>query len=251
MQTATILHAGTEDVRASAMGAELLLDLSHDLREPLATAEGWLTSLLDGLCGPLNSEQRDAVGTAAESLNRLQGFIESTLERSRGEAAGERMKEGEFTPLLRETIELFAYPARAKGVSLSARVEGGEAALLMDAMDIRRVLSNLVGNALKYTPAGGSVTVTAVARLGTLTVYVRDTGCGIPKEALDSVFERWSRAPQGRDDGAAEPGTGLGLAIVKRVVVEHQGLVWVDSEVGMGTTMAFALPLCGLEQVLS
>ena len=224
-----------------------LLDLSHDLRSPLAAAEGWLGFLLEGDCGALNEQQRDAVTTAAASLKRLQGFIESTLERSREGAQEARMKEGEFSPLLRETLELFKYPARAKGLSLSARVEGAEARLLMDAMDVRRVLANLVGNAVKYTRPGGSVTVTAAARNGLLTVYVTDTGCGIPASALDGLFERYARAPQGLGEGE-EPGTGLGLAIVRRIVEEHGGLVWADSEVGVGTTMAFALPLCGLKE---
>lgn len=251
MDQTTILHTGTEDVKAGTLGSELLLDLSHDLRSPLAAAEGWLDFLLEGDCGPLNDDQRDAVTTAAASLKRLQGFIESTLERSREGAREARMKEGEFSPLLRETLELFKYPARAKGLSLSARAEGAEARLLMDAMDIRRVLANLVGNAVKYTPAGGSVTVTAAARNGLLTVYVTDTGCGIPAPALEGLFERFARAPQGAGE-AEEPGTGLGLAIVRRIVEEHGGLVWADSEVGVGTTMAFALPLAGLrEEVLS
>lgn len=247
MEQTTILHTGTEDLRAEALGSELLADLSHDLRSPLAAAEGWLGFLLDGDCGALNDEQRDAVNTAAASLKRLQGFIESTLERSRLGAREERMKEGEFTPLLRETLELFKYSARAKGLSLSARVEGAEARLWMDAMDLRRVMANLVSNAVKYTPAGGSVTVTAAARNGLLTVYVKDTGCGIPAPALDGLFERYCRAPQGLAD-SQEEGTGLGLSIVRRIVEEHGGLVWADSEVGSGTTMAFALPLAGLQQ---
>lgn len=230
---------------------DVIADLSHDLRSPLAAAEGWLGFLLGGDCGTLSSEQRDAVTTAAASLKRLQGFIESTLERSRSDAREERMKEGEFTPLLRETLELFKYSARAKGVSLTARIEGAQARLCMDAMDIRRVLANLVSNAVKYTPAGGAVTVTAAARNGLLTVYVTDTGCGIPAPALEGLFERYARAPQGLGE-SQEPGTGLGLAIVRRIVEEHGGLVWADSEVGAGTTMAFALPLAGLtEEVLS
>lgn len=247
MDMTNILHTGSADEQAAALGSEFLLDLSHDLRSPLAAAEGWLGFLLDGDCGPLNSDQRDAVTTAAASLKRLQGFIESTLERSRAGALEERMKEGEFAPLLRETLELFTYSARAKGLSLSARAKGAEARLLMDAMDIRRVLANLVGNAVKYTPPGGSVTVTAAVRNGLLTVYVSDTGCGIPEPALDGLFERYARAPQGFGEGQ-EPGTGLGLAIVRRIVEEHGGLVWADSEVGVGTTMAFALPLAGLTQ---
>lgn len=247
MDMTNILHTGSADVQAAARGSEFLLDLSHDLRSPLAAAEGWLGFLLGGDCGPLNNEQRDAVTTAAASLKRLQGFIESTLERSRSSSVEERMTEGEFTPLLRETLELFTYPARAKGLSLSVRAEGAQALLLMDAMDIRRVLANLVGNAVKYTPSGGSVTVTAVVRHGLLTVYVSDTGCGIPAPALEGLFARYARAPQGLGEGQ-EPGTGLGLAIVRRIVEEHGGLIWADSEVGVGTTMAFALPLAGLAQ---
>ncbi len=222
---------------------EQMQDLSHDLRAPLAAAEGYLRCLLGGECGAVNEEQREVLETAVRGLERMQSLIDETLEAARRDAREGHMEEGDVVPVVGEVLEMFRFLARDKGVSLESRFEAPAARIMMDAGGIRRVLTNLIGNALKFTPRGGSVAVTLAARGGRLTVFVADTGCGIPEEALENVFARFTRAPQGRGGGELVPGNGLGLAIVKRVLEEHGGQVWVDSEVGAGTTVAFALPL--------
>ncbi|MBI3298471.1 MAG: HAMP domain-containing histidine kinase [Elusimicrobia bacterium] len=227
-------------------------DLSHDLRSPLAVAEGYLACLLDGECGDLNGEQRDVVGTALEGLRRLQAFIDEGLEEARSGTREADMVEEDVVPVVQDVMEMFRLMASRRGVTLTGRIETPVARVLMDQARMRRVLTNLVSNALKYTPAGGTVSVSLAARAGRASVFVADTGCGIPAEALDGLCQRFARAPQGRGEGPQAPGTGLGLAIVKEILEEHGGDLWVDSHVGAGSTFAFALPLCaGSVEVLA
>ena len=105
---------------------------------------------------------------------------------------------------------------------------------------MQQILSNLLDNAAKYTPAGGSITLGAINGQGSLNLYVRDTGIGIPKEHVSRLFERFYRVDKARSRELG--GTGLGLAIVKHLVQAHGGGVWVESEPGMGSTFWFSLP---------
>ncbi|MDP6510195.1 MAG: ATP-binding protein, partial [Dehalococcoidia bacterium] len=107
-----------------------------------------------------------------------------------------------------------------------------------DAERVRRVITNLVHNAIKFTPTGGKVTVTAVPEGGEVTVRVTDTGVGIPDEDLTRVFERFYKVDKSRSG----EGTGLGLAIAKHVVQAHGGRIWAESQVGKGSTFSFTLP---------
>ena len=214
---------------------EQMQDLSHDLRAPLAAAEGYLRCLLGGECGAVNAEQREVLETAVRGLERMQSLIDETLEAARRDAREGHMEEGDAVPVVREVLEMFRFLARDKGVALSGRFEAGTARIMMDAGGIRRVLTNLVGNALKFTPRGGSVAVTAAARGGRLTVFVTDTGCGIPEGERERVFEF---AYTTRDDGH-----GLGLAMVHHVVVEdHGGRVTLASRPGEGTEVRLVFP---------
>lgn len=219
---------------------ERLQDLSHDLRSPLAAAEGYLSYLMDGEPGDLNEAQRDALETALRSLRRLQSFIDESLEEARTGLREGVMREGDVVPVVQDVMEMFRLMARGKQVTLTGRLEALEARVVMDEGRIRRVLTNLVGNALKFTPAGGTVSVSLASRGGRVTVFVADTGCGIPNEALGGLCERFVRAPQ--PDGSRVPGTGLGLSIVRQILEEHGGELWVDSQPGVGSTFAFALP---------
>ncbi|MBI5596717.1 MAG: HAMP domain-containing histidine kinase [Elusimicrobia bacterium] len=219
---------------------ERLQDLSHDLRSPLAAAEGYLCYLMGGEAGELNDGQRDALETALRSLRRLQSFIDESLEEARTGYREGGMREGNVVPVVQDVMEMFRLMARGKQVTLTGRLETCEARVVMDEGRIRRVLTNLVGNALKFTPAGGTVSVSLASRGGRVTVFVADTGCGIPNDALGSLCERFMRAPQAELSGV--PGTGLGLSIVRQILEEHGGELWVDSQPGVGSTFAFALP---------
>jgi signal transduction histidine kinase len=145
--------------------------------------------------------------------------------------------------LLNSVVEEFRPQAEAKGHTLTVRREGMGSALEATADDsrLRQVARNLIGNAIKYTPPGGQVAVTAEARGNTVQVTVQDTGIGIPPADLPHIFDRFYRV---QTDATRDiEGNGLGLAIVKAIVEQHAGQIAVESTVGQGSRFSFSLPL--------
>ena len=144
-----------------------------------------------------------------------------------------------ISDLVSDTIELFAALAEQRGVALSGGAEPGVDPVLIDARQIGRVLSNLVSNALRHTPAGGAVQVRAFPVAGQVQVEVADTGEGLSAEDLPHVFERFYRGEKSRS--RATGGSGLGLAIAKGIVEAHGGRVWVESKPGEGARFCFTV----------
>jgi signal transduction histidine kinase len=141
-------------------------------------------------------------------------------------------------PVIQSAVESFHLTADAKDQSLKTEIATGLPQLHADAEQIKRVLDNLLSNAIRHTPRGGEIRITAVQREDYVSISVADTGHGIPSEYLTRLFTRFLSVP-----GAQSGGTGLGLAISRRLIEAHGGQVSAQSEVGRGTTITFTLPI--------
>jgi len=222
------LEAGEEQRR------RLLADVSHELRTPLSVVQGNLEALVDGV-HPADEAHLLAILDETKVLSRLVEDLR-TLSLAESGALALHREAIDVGALVRETVESFASQAEPVSVSLESDVP--EALPQVDADPVRagEILSNLIANALRYTPRGGHVSVTARALESGVVLEVRDTGAGIAPERLARIFDRFYKSPESR-------GAGLGLAIAKQLVEAHGGEISATSVVGQGTTIRFTLPI--------
>ena len=223
--------------------SEFIRTITHELRSPVAVVEKMLSVLEEGHLGTLAPEQADFVTRARRRLEFLHTLVDDLLDLATSKAGSVRRPELATVPLstvVREVCARFAAAATSKGVAL--RVEAADDGLLVFANvgDLDTIVNNLVGNAVKYTQKG-EVRVEVTGGDDWATLVVRDSGIGIPKEALPQLFKEFFRARNAR--AVEERGTGLGLAIVKGLVDRYAGAVEVSSVEGQGTTFTVRLPL--------
>ncbi|MBI2873489.1 MAG: PAS domain-containing protein, partial [Firmicutes bacterium] len=237
-----VLHDITRIRRLEKIRSEFIANASHEIKTPVTAIKGFAETLLEGaLEDPAAS--REFAGIILREAERLTGLVEDLLALSRIESGRIRMKREpvDLTVLAGMVVERFGSMAEKTGVSLVLSGEAGRVETLGDGRRLEQVLVNLVDNALKYTPAGGRVTV-STAGLGTESlVTVEDTGIGIPSEDLPRIFERFYRVDKARSRQLG--GTGLGLSIVKHIVEAHGGSVRVESRPGIGSRFEVRLPL--------
>jgi signal transduction histidine kinase len=221
------LHA-TEARRRS-----FLAEVTHELRTPLAIIRGEAEAITDGV-HQADPEHMGRILTAAHTVERL---VEDLGTLSLGDAGGLilRREPIDLEVLVNESISDLKPVADAAGVALEAEVAEGLPPVLLDPARIRGVLGNLITNALRHTPAGGRITVTAAKDRNGVAVAVEDTGSGIPADMLPYVFDRFVKDP-------ASPGSGLGLAIARDVVTAHLGTIEATSTSGTGTKIRIWLP---------
>jgi len=224
------------------MKADFFSSMSHELRTPLTSIKEGTGLLLDGVGGETTDKQRRLLTILAEESNRLIGVVNSLLDLSKLEAG---MLNYEFEtvnldPLIRRAVAEIAPLVEAKQITVETAIEVPLPPARLDPERMLQVLRNLLGNAVKFTPKGGQVTVTASPGDGKLQVSVQDSGPGIPAESLTAIFEKFH---QGNDKGAhTRPGTGLGLAIAKNIINSHGGEIWAESQLGQGSKFCFVLP---------
>jgi len=236
--TVYALRDTTLERELDRMKEDFLHYITHDLRNPLSSATGFLDILMKGTAGVLNPDQMSIVSSVRRSTSRLMGMINNILDIAKMEAGRMRvqLKTVSLAGIGSRSIEMLAQFAKAKNVSVHlAAVE--EFSVEADADMIERVFMNLLGNAVKYTPEGGTVTISIIDQGAHILCCVEDSGEGIPSEALSRVFEKFEQV-QGRRRG----GTGLGLTITRFFVESHLGRVWVESELGRGARFYFTIP---------
>ena len=228
-----------ESQQAVRAREEVLAIVSHDLRNPLSgimLGASMLQTLED-----LSEDDRQQVDTIVVSAKRMNRLIADLLDITRLEG-GKRLpiqpEPVQVRELLVETQELFTAQSAAQSVTLQIQAVDGVPPVEADRHRVMQVLSNLVGNSLKFTPEGGMVTVRAEGRGNEVLFTVADTGPGIPQENLSDIFSPYWQAKR-----AERLGAGLGLPIAKGVVEAHGGRIWVESEQGQGTRFHFTLPL--------
>jgi two-component system OmpR family sensor kinase len=223
---------------------ELIANVSHDLRTPLASMRGYLETLfLKG--DSLSSEQRQRYLTIATgSSERLGKLVEELFELARLESTEMQIDVEPFAiaELVHDLVQEFQLRAADKGVTLEARHTEGTPLVSADIGLIQRALRNLIENAISHTDDGGSVTIMVEPEGAAVAVRVADTGRGIPPDKLERVFERFYQAHENDGGEPRRPG-GLGLAIVKKILELHGSAVLAASTVGKGTAFWFSLPM--------
>jgi two-component system sensor histidine kinase BarA len=232
--------------------SNFLATMSHELRTPLTSVIGYSEMMLEGLGGPLTKEQREYLGIIMEKGENLLQLITSILDITKIEAGRVRLvvSEVEIGQLIRDAVSTVMPHARKKGVQLLCDAGDSAPKVHCDREKVRQCLINLVANAVKFTPANGSVTVGAQTINGErVALFVSDTGIGIGQEHLPRVWDVFYQV-----DGSSTReygGAGLGLAIVKSFTEAHGGEVQVRSKPGTGSTFTIVLPqrACGVARV--
>jgi len=232
--------------RAEEMRDSLTAMLVHDLRTPLTTLIGPLEMLKDGDLGQLTEMQGEIVSMSLGSGQRLLGLVNELLDISKMEAGELKIRAESLRPqeAIQKAVETVSLSQYGGGAPISIEVAPDTPLLQADSELVTRVLINLLGNAIKFTPTSGKITAGATRDENDpkmVRFYVRDTGEGIPPEDIDRVFDKFGQVETRR--AGRKQSTGLGLTFCKLAVEAHGGRIWVDSQLGEGSTFSFTLPM--------
>jgi len=226
--------------RVEAMRRRLIGDVAHELRTPLTAITGSMEGLMDGLL-PAKAETFEQVHREAERLNRL---IDDLQELSRVESGALPLafQPVDLADLIQSVSGRLSRQFELKRIGMALNLPEARISVRGDPHRIDQVLTNLLGNAIEYTPGGGTVTISIVPKALWVEVSVQDTGIGIPAEHLPHVFDRFYRVDLSRS--RVRGGSGIGLTIARHLVEAHGGRIWVESEgEGRGSKFSFTLPL--------
>lgn len=233
----------TLEQEVDRMKSEFISLASHQLRTPLSAIKTYTHMLYDGYMGKLNTAQKKSLGTIISASDRMNELISTLLNITRIESGTIAVtpKLLHLDAIAEDVLKELSLMADSKSISLSLSTEGkASTTIKTDALIVKEVLSNLVSNAIKYTPEKGSVTVTIHPRRADILVEVADSGWGIPKFAQDQIFSKFFRAQN--IVKRETTGTGLGLYLVKGLLDALGGKIWFESEEDHATTFFFTLP---------
>jgi signal transduction histidine kinase len=235
--------------RLNKLQADFAAMMAHDLRGPLTTVVPTAAMLEDGLFGPVSEEQKKWLKKIQTSCLQLVEIVNDFLDLSKIEAGQIHLfKEMvDLRDIIRHNLETYLPMADAKNVALRARLAPDLPELQVDPRRIDQVLSNLISNAVKFTPAGGEIEVGAKRDDHRIQIWVKDNGLGIAASDLESLFEKYKQTQTGRE--SRQKGTGLGLLICKKLVEAHNGSIGVQSEPGKGSTFMLTLPRSDQERM--
>jgi signal transduction histidine kinase len=223
--------------------AEFVSVASHELKTPINVMLGYLQLLEEGIYGPVDLKQAEVLRTLVAQANALARLVKQLLDVSRFEAGGGRLEPravhlGEMVAELERSFHVLAAQREIEfHIRREARLQDE---VYWDVDRINEVVGNLLSNAFKFTPHGGSVSLVLEPDENAVIMRVKDTGAGIPPEQLPRIFEKFYQADNQR--AARSVGTGLGLAIAKEIVEAHGGSIWCESTLGVGTTFTLRLP---------
>jgi len=222
--------------------SDFFSSVTHELRTPLATMKMGSGLLQAGVEGPLTKGQRNLLTALEKEINRLTELVNSILDLSKMEAGmmSFNLEPKNIGPLIDQAIQEVGLLVEAKKINLEVTVTKGLPIIKVDSEKILQALRNIIGNAIKFTPEAGRVTISARSVDHGVEVSVADTGPGIPAENLITVFEKFQQAPAG--GSSPIKGTGLGLAISKEIINRHGGKIWAESQPGHGSRVIFVLP---------
>jgi PAS domain S-box-containing protein len=242
MGSVTVLQDISHLKELDKMKSEFIAMVAHELRAPIASVEQQLTVILNGIAGEVTEKQEQLLSRAKERTNGLLTLIKDLLDLSKIEA-GMMVQYKEPLPLqevILRVIDLMEADAEAKKIDLQFSFPSEIPLIQADRNSMEGIFTNLISNAIKYTPEGGKVWVTLGEEGGFVKATVSDTGMGIKKEDLSRIFDKFYRVRTVETRQII--GTGLGLSIVKSIVDAHLGTISVESEVGKGTTFTVLLP---------
>jgi PAS domain S-box-containing protein len=235
----------TKQKELDRMKASFVANVSHELRTPLVAIDKSVSLILGKSAGEITPTQEQFLSIASRNLRRLTLLINDLLDLSKLEAAKMEvnLQSVSVEKVITESCEGLASWADSKSITFEKKIQEGLPEVNIDANRIIQVLNNLIGNAVKFTPAAGSITVGAVLGKGEneIEVSVKDSGIGIDKEHLEKVFDKFFQV--GERIFTDVNGTGIGLSIAKEIVELHGGRIWVESQKGQGAKFIFTLPL--------
>lgn len=236
--TFCVFHDTTERRQAERLKQEVVAMVTHDLRTPLGTVNNVFDFLNQGQLGELTEKGQRFVSSGLRNTARMMSLVNDLLDIEKIKSGNFEIdcEEVEVSSLLSACADLHAAQASSNGIELT--VAKTDTNVWGEKDKLLRLLSNLVGNAIKFTPQGGRIALSAEEKEGKVIISVKDTGPGIPKDQLDAVFERYHQI----DGEHKSSGSGLGLAICKMFAEAHGGRIWVESEVGKGSEFIIALP---------
>jgi two-component system, OmpR family, phosphate regulon sensor histidine kinase PhoR len=240
--TVTVFQDVTTFKKLDEMKSNFVQMVSHELRSPLSAIKQLLTVVLDGLAGALTDKQADLLGRSQVRIQSLLDLINDLLDVAKIES-GHTFHQ--YVPLrlgevLEQTVALMKPRAEVQNVEMRLDLPPEMPLIMADSRSMEDLFSNLVGNAINYSPDGGRVAVSAVSHGDYLEVSVSDTGVGIEPEEISKIFDKFYRVKHPKTRQVV--GTGLGLAIVKAIVESHRGSIEVESQPGAGTTFLVLLP---------
>ena len=238
----TLLQDVTRFKNLDRMKSEFIATVSHELRTPLTSINMAVDIISQEVLGKVNERQRDMLATAKDDCERLTKLVKELLDMSRLESGKYELKRERINlrSLVEEALKPLRLQFREKGIRLETEIPADTPEVPGDQRQLSWVVANLVSNALRYTPADGTVTVHSDLLSDSVRVSVKDSGRGIPPDAVEVIFDKFVQIKQSTD---ATPGSvGLGLAIAKEVVEAHGGKIWVESSVGRGSTFFFTIP---------
>lgn len=241
-RTRELTRALEEIKKVSKRKSDFIASVSHELRTPLTSIKGYASILLSGSLGNIPKEAQERIDKINKHSDELVHFINELLDISRIESGKVIMKmmSADLSSLIAKVTDLLMVQAKNKNIDLTAKVDSNAKEILVDIGQIERVFINLIGNAIKFTPPKGKITIRGSLNKDLIQVDISDTGCGIPPEAKEAIFEEFYRVDNSINQDIK--GTGLGLTLVKHIIELHGGRIWVDSTVGKGSTFSFTLP---------
>jgi signal transduction histidine kinase len=239
---AILLQDVTRLMRFDELKSNLVATVAHEFRTPLTSLRMALHLCLEQAVGPITEKQADLLYVARQDTERLQQIVDDLLDLSRIQSGRIELHQRpvDAAAIARDAAQAFRAPAEGKGIDLRLELLPSLGTVIADPERIDLAFANLVGNAVKYTPAGGRIAISAERRDGTIRYAVSDNGPGVPPELRQAIFEKFFRRP-----GATTPGAGLGLFIAKEIVEAHGGKIGVEGEPGAGSTFWFELPAAG------
>ncbi len=223
--------------------SDFISAVSHEIRTPLAIVKQLFMLIYDETAGPINNQQRELLVKANNNnIDRLQHIIEELLDISRIEGQKFSLSYSliKMKDFLLDSAPFFKEFAAEKQIAIEYRLPKQDIAVFVDPERVQQIITNLINNAIKFTPPQGKITVEVKILKSKVRIGVLDNGPGIPKEDLFRIFERFVQVST--SDGAKRKGIGLGLTIVKALVEKHGGEIWVESEEGKGSRFFFTLP---------
>lgn len=241
--------ANEELRRISQMKTDIIAVISHEFRTPLTIIKERISQVSDNIHGEINTRQREALSIATSEIDRLASMVKTVLDISKIDAGKTNVRKRfiDMRAIVMVVINEFKDYVKNKGILLCYHLPQEEVSLYADYEKIIQVLSNLLSNAFKFTNKDGRIAIEVKDNEKEIEVRVRDTGVGIAKENIPKLFTKFSQF--GHTKTSDEKGTGLGLAISKGIIDAHKGRIWVESEIGKGSTFKFTLPKLSSEDM--
>jgi len=232
-----------DEVKAiSKRKTDFISSVSHELRTPLTSIKGYASILLTGKLGNIPSEIKERLDKINRHSDELVHLVNDLLDIARIESGRMSMKKEplDLENIVEVVLDLLSVQLKERHIEASSKITADANVIFADRSQIERVFINIIGNALKFTPAQGKITVSTHRLDNAVQVDITDTGCGIPQEAQEAIFEEFYRVDNTINQEVK--GTGLGLTLVKHIVEAHNGKIWVKSKVGSGSTFSFTVP---------